>query len=325
MNRANKGSLETAINCLQRENQITIIGHLIPDGDCIGACLGMGLALESIGKKVAVVLADPLPTAYSFLAGQHLLTPIDSLLGGGVLLYLDCADQERTGALPPTFLNQVQAVVNIDHHISNSGYGDYCWVVPTAAAACEICLQVLDAMGITPSPEVATALYTGIVMDTGSFMYSSATPQTYMAAARLLELEANKDLVRQALFETKSWQEIQVLNLVLKNIELSSDQRLGWSVLSWSDLSMIGAADLHFEGMINHVRNIEGVEIALLFREMADKVVKIGFRSRGRYDVNQIAASFGGGGHRLAAGASMVGSLEEVVTQVTSQLEAFII
>lgn len=325
MNGANKGSLETVVNCLQRENQITIIGHLIPDGDCIGACLGMALALESLGKSVKVVLADPMPTSYSFLAGQHLLTPVDSLVGGGVLLYLDCADQNRTGALSPAFLSQVLAVVNIDHHISNSGYGDYHWVVPTAAAACEICLQVLDTMGFKPSPEVATALYTGMVMDTGSFMYSSTTPQTMIAAARLLEFGANKDLVRQALFETKSWQEVQVLNLVLENIEISSDQRLGWSILSWSELSKIGAADLHFEGMINHVRNIEGIEVAILFREMADKVVKIGFRSRGKYDVNQIAASFGGGGHRLAAGASMDGSLEEVVAKVTSRVKAFII
>lgn len=321
MNGVNKGSLEAIVNCLQREAKITIIGHSIPDGDCVGACLGMGLALEGIGKSVKIVLNDPIPSIYNYLAGQHLLAAPDTIVNGGVLLYLDCADQERTGALPPNFINKAQVVLNIDHHVSNNCFGDYYWVQPGAAAACEICVQVLDAMGIKPSVQIANALYTGILMDTGGFLYSSVTPQTLRTAARLLAYGADKDLIRQALFETKSRLEMQVLRLTLQNLHFNQQQNLGWSTLSRAELTDVGAADLHFEGLINNIRNIEGVEIAILFREMPDNLIKIGFRSRGRYDVNQLAAGFGGGGHKLAAGASIKGNLNSVVDLVTKKID----
>ncbi|MGE5454667.1 MAG: DHH family phosphoesterase, partial [Methylocystaceae bacterium] len=221
MNGVNKGSLETVVNCLQREASITIIGHSIPDGDCIGSCLGMAMALEGMGKSVRVVLTDPIPTTYKYLEGQHLLTTPEAILDTGVLLYLDCADQERTGALPPAFVERAKVVVNIDHHVSNNCFGDYYWVAPTAAATCEICLQVLDAMGTKPSPAVASALYTGILMDSGSFLYTSTTPQTLRVAARLLEYGAAKDIIREALFETKSLLEMQVLRLTLQNLRVN--------------------------------------------------------------------------------------------------------
>jgi len=325
MNGVSIGSLETVVNCLQREAKITIIGHSIPDGDCVGACLGMGLALEGIGKSVKVVLGDPIPSIYKYLAGQHLLATPDTIVNGGVLLYLDCADQERAGALPPNFVSNAQVVLNIDHHVSNTCFGDYYWVQSSAAAACEICVQVLDAMGIKPSLEVANALYTGILMDTGSFLYSSVTPHTLRVAARLLEYGANKDLIRQALFETKSRLEMQVLSLTLQNLRFNQQQNLGWSTLTRAELVSMGATDLHFEGLINNIRNIEGVEIAILFREMPDNLIKIGFRSRGQYDVNQLAAGFGGGGHRLAAGASISGELCSVVDLVTAKIEEYML
>lgn len=316
--------MEAVVNCLQREDRITIIGHSIPDGDCVGACLGMGLALENLGKRVSIVLTDPIPAIYSYLKGQHLLTPTEKLSEGGVLLYLDCADQERTGALPPAFIAGAKLVINIDHHISNSGFGDYCLVQPEAASACEICLLVLDALGLIPNMEIANALYTGIIMDTGSFLYSSVTPQTMRAAARLLEYGADKDLIRQALFETKSWTEMQVLRLTLQSLRFNKERTVGWSALTRKELIDIGAENLHFEGIINYIRNIEGVEVAILFREMADSKVKIGFRSRGKADVNKIADIWGGGGHRLAAGASISGTMSQVVSQVTARVDEFL-
>lgn len=320
-----KGSLEAVVNCLQRENRIVLIGHSIPDGDCIGACFGLGLALEEAGKEVGIIITDPIPPIYNYLAGSHLLRNPSSIVPGGVFCYLDCADQERTGALPPDFASQARVVVNIDHHVSNKGFGDYCWVQPQAAATCEICLSILDAMGITPSFQVANALYTGIVMDTGSFQYSSVTPQTLRTAARLLDYGADKDLIRQALFEAKSLTEMRVLGLTICNMKFNHDHRLGWSSLSQNELASVGAADLHFEGIINHIRNIEGVQIAILFREISENKIKLGFRSRGTYDVNQIAAYWGGGGHRLAAGASVEGKLEEVMAEVIARVEALLI
>lgn len=324
MDGKNKGNLEAVVNCLQRENRITIIGHSIPDGDCVGACLGMGLALEKMGKKVNLVLTDPIPTIYSYLKGQHLLTSTDNLSEGEALLYVDCAGQERTGALPPAFVAGAKVIINIDHHVSNPGFGDYCWVQTEAASACEICLLVLDALGMVPSKEIANAFYTGIIMDTGSFLYSSVTPQTMRAAARLLEYGADKDLIRQALFETKSWTEMQVLQLTLQNLQFSAKRCVGWSTLTREELINIGAQDLHFEGIINYIRNIEGVEVAILFREMADGQIKLGFRSRGKADVNKIAAIWNGGGHRLAAGASISGPMSQAVAMVTQRVDEFL-
>lgn len=291
----------------------TVLGHSIPDGDCIGSVTALGLALESLGIKVSLVVEDGVPAMYRFLAGTqsiHSVEDLPQIYAGRI--YVDCATAERIGDKLLPILPPGSITINIDHHVSNSMFGDINLVDPESSSTCEILLQVLAGLGVAIDQDIASSIFCGLVMDTGSFQYSNTSPATLRAAADLLEAGIDLDRIRTGLFESKSRTEMEVIKLALGSLQYTHQGRVAWLELSCQELLRIGSANLHFEGVINLARNVEGVEVALLFREIEPGLVKVGFRSKDKTDVNRIASIWGGGGHRKAAGATLHGSLAEV-------------
>lgn len=305
---------------LLRSEKFTLVGHAIPDGDCIGSLLGLYMGLEVLKKDVQIALQDPVPNLYHYLKCSEKVKSPEQLTGEvGTVIFLDCSDEQRVGDRILSRLQERSGTINIDHHDTNEFFGDYNYVDAEAGATAEIIYEILQCMKITVTREIADALYAGIIMDTGRFLNSNTTGKTMQIAGALLEKGANVDEARVRLFESKSQKEILLIRQALQNIEFSDDGKIAWMRLSYQEVKAIGALDFHPEGIINYTRMISGVEIGMLFRESSPGIVKIGFRSRGEADVAVLAKEFGGGGHKRAAGATEEGSLEEVCKIVISK------
>ena len=307
---------------LLKHNYLILTGHAIPDGDCIGSMLGLHCALQNLGKKVEMILEDPVPAIYHYLPHwEDIRPPVISERHGFAAVYLDCSDQCRVSEEVRLVLQNAAVTINIDHHRDNSRFGDYYYVNPEAAATAEIIYELLHIMQIPIGQDVANCLYAGIIMDTGRFMNSNTTSLTMKVASELLQKGASVDLARNNLFESKPLAEVLLLKHALGHLTLSEDGKIAAMWLTLEEVKQAGAMDYHPEGIINYARMIAGVEVGLLFREVGIDQVKVGFRSRGRVDVASLAREFGGGGHRLAAGASFTGSLESVIALVLDRVK----
>lgn len=314
--------LEEIATQLLEHHDLILVGHAIPDGDCIGSMLGLCSALRSLGKRVEMILENPVPVIYHYLPQwEDIKRPQPVERSGFAAVWLDCSDQCRVDAAVRDSLQAAALVINIDHHPGNSLFGDYNFVDPEAAACAEIIYRLLPLMGLPVSTQVADCLYAGLVMDSGSFLNSNTTSLTMRIAADLLDKGASVELARHHLFESKPLQEVLLLKYALQHLSLSEDGKAAWMCLSLQEVRQADALDYHPEGIINYTRMIGGVEVGLLFREVAPGQIKVGFRSRGRVDVAQIAREFGGGGHRLASGAGFQGSLEEVTAVVLARVK----
>jgi len=307
---------------LLRYNYLVLAGHAIPDGDCIGSMLGLQSALQTLGKKVEMILEDPVPAIYHYLPNwEGIKPPVVTEQQGFAAVYLDCSDQCRVSDEVRQVLQNALVTINIDHHLGNSLFGDYNYVNPEAAATAEIIYELLHIMQAPITEDVANCLYAGIIMDTGRFMNSNTTSLTMKIASELLKKGASVDLARNNLFESKPLPEILLLKHALGHLTLSEDGKIASMWLTLEEVKQAGAMHYHPEGIINYTRMIAGVEVGLLFREVDIDQVKVGFRSRGTVDVASLAREFGGGGHRLAAGASFKGKLESVMEKVLARVK----
>lgn len=313
----NKADVDSFVEVMCRQRSFTILGHSIPDGDCIGSVTAMAWALRNMGKDVTAIIEDGVPAMYRFLNGVDTIASLsDCPQIHGCLVYLDCATPDRVGDELAKHMSNASTIVNIDHHISNQRYGNINLVDEKASSTCEMIFHLLKSMNLPLTIDIATPLYCGIVMDTGSFQYSSTGPSTHRMAAELLEIGIDQDRVRTNLFESKTRMEMALQKAALESLEFSEDGQVASMQLSHEGLVRLGAVGRHFEGTINLARNIENVEVALLFREIEPGLVKIGFRSKQLLDVNLIAKEWGGGGHKRAAGATLKGDLETVKKRV---------
>lgn len=302
---------------LKGRNHYLLLGHAIPDGDCIGSILGLYQGLRLINKKVTMFIYDDIPSIYSYLSD---IEKVSNNLPSGEemenIVFLDCSDQNRINEGIFDRLPKNATIFNIDHHVSNNFFGDYNYVLPLASATAEIVYELLVEMQIPINNVIANSLYAGIVMDTGNFKYNNTTAKTHHIAAELIAKGANLEEARINLFESKPLTEILLLGKALQNLYLSEDGKIAWILLSYNDINELGAKGLHPEGLINYTRMINGVEVGMIFREIEPNLIKIGFRSKRKIDVEAIAAELGGGGHKLSAGAKQEGNLNSVVEKV---------
>lgn len=310
-------NLEDIIRVLRTADHILITSHVNSDGDSIGTLVGLGLALKSLGKEVIMVNPDPVPDVYRFLTGADQIIIPDQLEEvPDTVVLVDCSGLDRVGQVLAERIKEVPLLINIDHHISNAYFGHYNLVEVKAAAAAEIVVHLLQHWGIQFNKDIATALYTGILMDTGSFQYPSTTYTTHQTAAYLLQQGVDLDQVRGALFESRSPAVIKLIGEAMRSFQTCAEGKIAWIVVTQEILKCTGARVEHCDGLINFPRSIAGVEIAILFRELAPGKIKVGLRSKYGADVNQLAERFGGGGHKRAAGCLLDGSVEEVVERV---------
>ncbi|MGE5371309.1 MAG: DHH family phosphoesterase [Solirubrobacterales bacterium] len=300
----------------------TVIGHNIPDGDCTGSVLAVFQGLKALGKQVTAVVEDGLPEMYHFLDGADQIGSLADMPGvAECIIYVDCADRNRVGEKLQRILPEPRLIVNIDHHVSNDFFGQVNLVDAEASSTCELVYRIFSDLGIAIDSRIAGPLYCGIVADTGGFQYLSTSPETHRVTAELLKKIDDLAHLRNRIYESKSRTELEVLRASLGSLRFSEDGRIAWMELSYDTLNQLGAVNKNYEGIINHARSVDSVEVAIMFREFEPGRVKIGFRSKGILDVNQLAAGFGGGGHPRAAGAQINGQLDHVRSQVIAAVK----
>lgn len=308
---------------LRTSRELLLATHLVADGDCLGSMLAAYLALNHGERRVWAVHPEPVPQHYRFLPGYEAITHPRALPSvPQVALVLDCTDLERPGAEVEALLRQTPVIINVDHHAGNQYFGQFNYVRPEAAATAELVFDLLEEMQTALSPAVALALYTGVVTDTGCFQYENTTPRTHRLTARLLEAGVAPEEVHRHLWEEKPLATLRLLGKVLPTLGLAAGGRVAWMTVTRPIMEEVGAEQEHCEGLIEYPRSLAGVEVAILFREMGPRETKVGFRSKQQVDVNLLAARFGGGGHRRAAGCTVFLPLDEAVAVVVQAAAA---
>jgi phosphoesterase RecJ-like protein len=315
-----RSDLQKIVTALQSTASVAILSHIHPEGDTIGSALGCHLTLKALGKEVATFNPDPVPKNLRGLPGAGEVIQTDRLLRSfDCYLAVDATDPGRLGGL----LSGVATgslVINIDHHITNTRFGTYNWVDPEAAATGEMIYHLIEEMGTPLSREIATNLYVAILTDTGSFHYANTTPRALRVAAALIEAGVVPQKVADLLFDQREVEELLLLGTLLTKMQLSSDGVVAWMEVTQQMLEQEGLAKDALEGLINYPRSIKGVAVALLFKEEAQETVRISLRSKGDVDVAAVAKAFQGGGHKNAAGCTLIGSLPEVRERVFGEI-----
>lgn len=315
-----QNDLERIVGLFRERDRFLIACHENPEGDAIGSELALALALRKTGKTATVLNSDPVPANLVFLPGADTVVFDGDGSGYEVAVVLDCGSPERTGRVGAE-LRKCPLTVNIDHHVTNGRHGEVCLVDPEAAATGVLVYRVLDAMGVPIDPEIAVNLYVSILTDTGSFRYSNANPEAFEIAAEMVRRGVDPRIVSEQVYETRSRESVGLLGRVLSSLETASSGMVAAITTMRKDLADFGAKKDSLEGFINYPRSIEGVEVAVAFREEGDREIRVSFRSKGRVDVARIAAAFGGGGHRNASGCTVGGTLSEAKRRVFAALE----
>ena len=296
-----------------------MLGHVHPDADVLGTLLALGEALASQGWEVLTGGPHPAPAVLSFLPGVDRYRRLEGLDGAfDVTVLTDCPNPGRTEGLIDAAKRASAAVVNVDHHPDNRRYGTVNWIEPTAAATGEMMYDLLVALGAPVTPSIATNLFTAIHTDTGSFRYSNVTPRTFQIAAALVAAGADPALVSSALYERRPAPALRQLGDVLSRVTVSEDGRIAWIALP---AETVPESFVEAEDLVNYPRSIASVRVACFLREREGQV-KVSLRGKGDVDVQVIAARFGGGGHRNAAGFTMAASLADATRQVLAAVTA---
>jgi len=306
------------------DKDLAVVSHTNPDGDAIGSTLALGLALENIGCNIQLINQDNIPRIYSFLPGSDLIRS-SFLFIPDIIILLDCSDINRAGILGDTILSSDRYIINIDHHVSNTFFGNVNYVDTKAGATGEIIYNLINLLDCRINSEIATCLYTAIVTDTGSFQFENTTERTHIIAADLISKGIDLATIRSFLWESIPLKSIKLQRELLDTLEIDETQKIAWAVLPYETYKKYGASSEHIEGFVNYPKSIEGVEIGLFFKEIEPNKVKVGFRAKSKVDVNKLAQKFGGGGHKRAAGCILEAPLKEVIKQVVKEAQKTIV
>lgn len=313
-------SPENEIISIIRRHQRFLLGcHLHPDGDAIGSVLALGLSLSAMGKEVQMICPEGVPTVYRFLEGSdRMKKEMTASFSPEVVIALDCAERARL-SLPEWPVSAL--LVNIDHHISNSGFGHVSLVRPEASATGEIIYDLLAEFGMPMPNSVATAIYTAIATDTGFFRFNNTSGKVLRNAATLVEeFDVSPSHISEHVHDEKSFSSLRLLAEVLGTLTLEENGRVAWLALSNEMVQRYQLELEETEGFVNYARSVSGVELGIFFKELAPGEVKVSLRSGPAIDVSKVAAEFGGGGHARASGCTIHGTLDEAVEKLLSYI-----
>lgn len=315
--------LERAQSFIHEGDDFLVVSHVQPDGDAISSLLATGLMLGHLGKTYTMAIGDRVPGKFGYLAGSDLIRrasqdePPERQFSH--IIALDCADFSRVGATAGWFKPDAR-LLNIDHHPTNDGYGDVRLIRPSASATAEILYDLANALGVPWSKSLADCIYTGILTDTGGFRYSNTTPESMRIASEMLKYGTDAHELAEWLLEKIAYPHILLLKRALATLSFDAGKRISWVVITMQDMAETMAKNEDLEGLVNYPRNIEGVEVGILFKEVDERKVKVSLRSAGGVDVAAFAKSFGGGGHVRAAGVTLAMPLSEAVETVVRAL-----
>jgi phosphoesterase RecJ-like protein len=313
--------IDRIIEKIRQSQTICVVGHLRPDGDCIGSQLALALALRKQGKDVVCWNQDPVPHKYAFLDPNHVVKQPNGDTKFDLVIALDCASFERLGTLGPA-LEQRQYLINIDHHQSNTRYGDLNWISDREASTGELVFRILQVAEWPITAPMADCLFTAVSTDTGSFQYPTTKPVTYHTAGELVKLGADLGTVCHEVYQSFPLSRVWLLKHLYNHFHLTDNDRIAYLWLRNRDFARSGADRNDTEGLIDHIRAFEPVVVACLFEEVEPQMTRISLRSKSdAVNVNDIAALFGGGGHRAAAGARVTGTPMSVQRRVIAAIK----
>lgn len=302
---------------LRAQQRFAILSHVRPDGDALGSQLALALSLEQLGKDVTVWNEDGLLEKYDFLPGRERLTrPPHEPQDFDVAIALDTATQSRLGTAGES-VRSAKTWINIDHHPSNPGYGDLVYIDPASPATGEILFELIRSEKLPMNSAIAENLFVAISTDTGSFQYPSTTARTFEIGAELVRSGVEVGRVSQLLFENYPRRRTELLRELLGTMRFEAAGKIASFSLSLKVAADLAVQPEDNEGLIDHLRAIRGVIVAVFFEELADGKVRVSMRSKSEeVDVSVICQKFGGGGHKLAAGTRVRGTLPEVEQKI---------
>jgi bifunctional oligoribonuclease and PAP phosphatase NrnA len=315
--------LQKAAEALDAASEVALACHINPDPDALGSMVGLAEFLKARGKKVVASFGNSpfeLPRWVGVLPGVDVIVvPEKFPKAPAMLVTLDCASLDRLGALVGTS-QKAREVIWIDHHVSNEGLGTIPVIDPKASSTAEMVYRLMRRMGGEIPASAAACLYAGVVTDTGRFQYEATSPETLRLASELRTYEFDHAVLAQALFEDNSVAYLRVLAIALGRLQLEESAGLVWTHLTQDDIARAGIPMTETDDLIDVIRTAREADVAAVFKQQRDGKFKVSMRSRGGHDVAKIAAEHGGGGHRLAAGYTAKGSIDEAVRDLVGAI-----
>ena len=309
-------TLDNILEEIRKANSIVLLTHENPDGDAIGSSLAVYMGLKNINKDVELIIPE-LPRVYNFLPCANEIKKEGTKEQYDLAIALDCASIKMLNGWANYFEN-AKAKVVIDHHSSNTMFGDHNFVNPDSPACAQVLISMFETFGIELSTEIGTCILTGIITDTGGFQYSSVTPETFEFAAELLKSGVNVSDIYKRVMDTKTRANFELRKRTLDRMEFFEDGKIAFTYITNKDLEDTNAEPGDHEGIVNEGRAIEGVEVSIFLRE-TDKGFKASLRSNDYVNVSDVCMVFGGGGHFHAAGCNIDAPLEQAKERILNQ------
>lgn len=314
-------TLDQILEEIKKANSIIILAHETPDGDAIGSVLAMKLALENIGKVPDVILTE-VPRTFHFLPGAKTIKESSKVDKYDLAIALDCADTKRL--VGKEYFEKANKTIVIDHHGSNTMFGDLNFVNPVSPACCEILAGMFEYFNIEITQEIGTCILTGIITDTGGFRYSGVTPETFEFAAELLSKGINVSEIYKKVLDTRTKGNFALYKKAIERIELLEEGKVTFTYITKKDEEEAKAESGDHEGIVEFGRGIEGVEVSIFIREKNENSYKVSMRSNTYVNVSDVCLMFGGGGHPNAAGALVQGNIEQVKEKLMKEVKKVI-
>jgi phosphoesterase RecJ-like protein len=303
--------LKEVLNQIEQRNRFVLTSHARPDGDAIGSALACCQILRAMGKEADVVLSDGIPRIYQSLPFADKAIQAESINGDyDAAIILECDSIQRTRL--EGFENQF--LINIDHHLSGRPFGNVNWIDPNAVATAEMIYRIAREARIPVSPEIATCLYTGVLTDTGSFVFEGTNERTFALARELVLAGADPVQCARNVYFGHSTAKMRLLGAALSHLEREGS--LAWFWITQEEMQRFNAKEEDCEGLVNYALSIYDVQVAILLRELADGRIRVSLRSKCEVNVALAAERFGGGGHECASGCSLDGPLPEALSRI---------
>lgn len=300
--------IDRILEKIRDAQSICVVGHIRPDGDCIGSELGLALALKGQGKDVTCWNQDPVPEKLRFLDPDKIVETPKRGKTFDLVIATDAASYERLGAIAPCIEDR-KFLINIDHHESNTRYGDLNWISPREPSTGELIYRLLRSANWAITPQISDCLFTAVSTDTGSFQYPTTRPGTYHVAGDLVKRGANLAKICDEVYQSFPLARVRLLRHVYNKFRLTDSDQIAYFWLKQKDFVRTGSDKDDSEGLIDHIRAIDPVVVAAVFEEIGPDMTRISLRSKSALvNVSDVAAQFGGGGHPAAAGARIQGT-----------------
>lgn len=303
----------------KRNKVFLVAAHIHLEGDALGSELALASLLARLGKKVIVLNQDATPAEYEFLPGVESIRHTAQRPAYDAAILVDCSDVSRIGKISKT-IDKDRLLMNIDHHVSNTNFGDVNWVKPAASSASEMVYELFRELGVKIKKTEALLLYTGILADTGSFKYSTTSARTHQVASDLVGHGLDVYGIYRRLYESMDFDTVKSFAKIIETLRTNKARTVAWITVRNHLIRKFPMLAEETDNLIFFARCVKGVEVAALFKETKrNREVRVNLRSRGRADVNKLAKIFGGGGHKMASGCTLKGRLNDVVKLVVRE------